>query len=129
MQVEKLLETNRYHSILLDVKMPGVNGFYLLKIIMQKSISTLVIMVLGQSNIEIAIRAIKEGAYDFIEKPIDPDRLLIVLKHALQHQELIEAKEKISQELLKNFKMVGKSAALRRISNTIQKISKTNIKY
>ena len=128
MQVEKLLETNQYHSVLLDVKMPGINGLELLKIIMQKSILTPVIMVSGQSNIEIAMRAIKEGAYDFVEKPIDPDRLLIVLKHALQHQELVEAREKITQELLKNFKMVGKSAALRSISDTIEKIAKTNIK-
>ena len=104
MQVEKLLETNQYHSILLDVKMPGINGLELLKIIMQKSILTPVIMVSGQSNIEIAMQAIKEGAYDFIEKPIDPERLLIALKSALQHHELVEANEKISQELFENFR-------------------------
>ncbi len=126
--VEKLLGTNHYHSILLDVKMPGINGLDLLKMIIKKSITTPVIMVSGQSNIEIAMNAIKEGAYDFIEKPIDPERLLIALKNALQHHELIEAKEKISQKLFENFKMVGKSAALRRISDTIQEIADTNIK-
>ncbi len=126
-QVDTLLATHHYHSILLDVKMPGINGLDLLKIIMQKSPSTPVIMVSGQSNIEITMLAIKEGAYDFIEKPIDPERLLITLKNALEHNELMEEKEKISQELFENFKIIGKSKALKHISDTIRKIAKTNI--
>lgn len=126
--VVKRLETNHYHSILLDVKMPGINGIDILKMIMQKSITTPVIMISGQSNIEVAMQAIKEGAYDFIEKPIDPERLLVTLKNALQHNELAEAKEEIYQELVENFKMVGKSVALRRIYDTIQKIANTNVK-
>jgi len=127
-QVEKLLETYHYHSILLDVKMPGINGLDLLKRIIQKSIITPVIMVSGQSSIEVAMQAIKEGAYDFIEKPIDPERLLVALKNALQHHELVETKKNIYQELFENFKMIGKSSALQEIYDTIKKIANTNAK-
>ncbi|MHA1267932.1 MAG: sigma-54-dependent transcriptional regulator [Candidatus Helarchaeota archaeon] len=127
-QVEKLLENNHYHSILLDVRMPGINGLDLLKMVMHKSITTPVIMISGQSNIEIAVQAIKEGAYDFIEKPIDPDRLFVTLKNALQKHELLQVKETIYQELASNFRMIGESAALRKIFNIIQKIANTNTK-
>ncbi len=128
MQVEELMHQNRYQAVLLDVRMPGINGLELLKLIGHLSIMTPVIMISGQSNIEIAVEAIKEGAFDFIEKPIDPDRLLVTIRNALQKNELLQSKETIYQELASNYRMIGESAAMKRVFEMIRRVANTNTK-
>ena len=79
-QAEEWLESESYQCLLLDVKMPVVNGMDLLKQVIHKYPALPVIMISGQSDIETAVQSIKDGAYDFIEKPINPERLLIAVK-------------------------------------------------
>jgi DNA-binding NtrC family response regulator len=83
-QAVSRLESQDYHCLLLDVKMPEIDGMEVLKYVVQKYPHLPVIMISGQSNIEIARQAIKEGAYAFIEKPIDPEQLIITVKKATQ---------------------------------------------
>ena len=83
-QVDQWLVSQNYHCLLLDVKMPVISGMEVLKNVLQKYHALPVIMISGQSDIDTAVQAIKEGAYDFIEKPIDPERLFVSVKNALQ---------------------------------------------
>ncbi|MBN2709504.1 MAG: sigma-54-dependent Fis family transcriptional regulator [Calditrichaceae bacterium] len=117
-----------YNCILLDVKMPGINGMDLLNIIIKNFPTVPVIMISGQSNINIAVEAIKNGAFDFIEKPIDPEKLLVTIQNAIQKQNLQTAKENIFHELSENYQMVGESRAIMNIFNQIDKVADTNAK-
>ncbi|MBN2426214.1 MAG: sigma-54-dependent Fis family transcriptional regulator, partial [Calditrichaceae bacterium] len=114
-----------YNCILLDVKMPGINGMDLLNIIIKNFPTVPVIMISGQSNINIAVEAIKNGAFDFIEKPIDPEKLLVTIQNAIQKQNLQTAKENIFHELSENYQMVGESRAIMNIFNQIDKVADT----
>lgn len=127
-QAEDLLERNHYNCILLDVKMPGINGLELLNIIIKRYPAIPVLMVSGQSNIKIATESIKNGAYDFIEKPIDPERLFISVQNAIYKQNLQEAKNNILGELQEKYRIIGKSPAIVEIFNQIEKVSNTPAK-
>ena len=89
LRVESILEKNEYDLIILDVYMPQMDGLELLEIICQNHPSIPVIMVTAVDNIEIALRAIKIGAYEYITKPPDTDRLFLTIKRALE-QKLLE---------------------------------------
>jgi DNA-binding NtrC family response regulator len=77
------LAVHEYHCLLLDVVMPEINGMEILKLVVQNYPQLRVIMISGHSNANIAAQAIKEGAFAFIEKPIDPDRLLLAVRKAI----------------------------------------------
>ena len=97
----KSLEKNEYQVIFSDIKMPQMDGIELLQKIKEKEIESPVIMISGHGNIETAVDFIKKGAYDFIETPIDLNRLLIVVRNALnqkkQTSEIKHLKKKIDK--------------------------------
>lgn len=126
LKVKELLDRQSYNCVLLDVKMPGMNGLALLEEILQHHPSLPVIMISGQSNIDIAVESIKKGAYDFIEKPVEPDRLLISLKIALHIQTIEEEKESLFGQLYDNYRMIGKSKAIHQIISEIDAVAATN---
>lgn len=128
---KKVLEINEiqyYDAILLDVKMPGINGIELFNILVKKSSIVPIIIISGQSNISIAVNFIKNGAYDFIEKPIDSDRLLITLRNAITKRDLMLEKENIYKELLENNKITGVSNQIKELLLKINKIAQTDAK-
>lgn len=127
-QVLQRLEKSEYQCILLDVKMPGLNGLDLLKMILRQYPLTPVIMISGQSNIKIAVESVVSGAYDFIEKPIEPDKLLVTVKNALYQHGLQEEKNNIFEQLEKNFRMLGKSEAMLKVFEQIQKVADSSAK-
>jgi DNA-binding NtrC family response regulator len=108
--------------------MPGINGLELLNVIIKRYPAIPVLMVSGQSNIKIATEAIKNGAYDFIEKPIDPERLFISVQNAIYKQNLQEAKNNILGELQEKYRIIGKSPAIVEIFNQIEKVANTPVK-
>jgi DNA-binding NtrC family response regulator len=124
---ERLREKS-YDCILLDVRMPGINGLELLQEIISQYPGTDVIMVSGQSNIAIAVEAIKMGATDFIEKPIDPDKLLIVLNNIRHKQSLAAERDILYAELESNFRMIGQSRVFMELIDTIRLVAATNAK-
>jgi DNA-binding NtrC family response regulator len=126
--IDKHLEINKYHCLLLDVKMPVINGMDVLTKVKKKYPSLPIIMISGQSDIETAVQTIKEGAYDFIEKPINPERLLVAVKNAIQKNELQETSESIFNELKENFKLVGNSHALKNVIQQIKDVANTPAK-
>ena len=128
LQALTLFKENRYQAVLLDVKMPGMDGIELLEQFQQIKHQTPVIMVSGQSTISIAVEALKKGAFDFIEKPVDADRLLLTIRHALDSYLLFTEREELLNQLRSNYQMIGNSAALQQIFTQIEQVGSTDAK-
>ncbi len=96
--LEKLQE-DRYHLILSDIQMPGLNGIELLKELKGRSPDTAIIFITGHGRIEGAVEAIKLGAYDYITKPIDDLRLKLTIGHALEQQQLLASYQTLKQRI------------------------------
>jgi DNA-binding NtrC family response regulator len=127
-KIDSFLESKHYNCLLLDVSMPVMSGIEVLKKVLYKSPALPVIMISGQSDIETAVRAIKEGAYDFIEKPIDPERLFVAVKNAIQRHNLQEMSDSIFKELQEQFSIIGQSNALKNLFQQIKEVSNTPAK-
>lgn len=123
-----IVQNESFDVILLDVKMPGLNGIELFSIIQKKKPLIPVIVISGQSNIEIAVDFIKNGAYDFLEKPLDAERLLVTINNAISKRELTLEKEAIFSELLENNRIIGESRQTRELLTKIRKVAKTTAK-
>ena len=117
-----------YDCVLLDVKMPGLNGIELFHIITKKDPYMPVIMISGQSNINIAVDMIKKGAFDFIEKPIETERLLVTIKNALNKRALQAENDIIFDELKENYRMIGQSVQFKELIKNISSLAPTNAK-
>lgn len=122
------VKNREYACILLDVKMPGVNGIDLLKTSLDENPTTPVLMVSGQSSIAIAVEAIKMGAFDFIEKPIDIQKLHINIKNAINKHELTIEKENLLSELKSSHKIVAESEKMKSVLNQIKTLAATSAK-
>ncbi len=126
--VPDLIRKHNYNCILLDVKMPGMGGMQLFEYIRKEFSHLPVIMISGESTIGIAVEALKKGAYDFIEKPIDPERLLVSVQNAIEKQVLLEEKENIFRELEEEYRMVGVSNAMKKVFYEIEKAAEVDAK-
>jgi len=122
-KAEKILKADNYHVILLDVKMPGLNGLDLLDQIHKYNPHIPVIMISGQSSISVAVDSIRKGAFDFVEKPIDPEKLQIALRNALERVKLFIEKQRLESELKSQYLLLGHSKALQEIRDTMAKIA------
>jgi two-component system, NtrC family, nitrogen regulation response regulator NtrX len=120
------IEYGDYDALLLDINMPGKNGFEILHWMREKEIEMKVVMISAHSSIENAVKATKLGAYDFIEKPIDRDKLLISIRNAVVQNNLLKENKKLKKELLTSDKIIGNSSALQNILETISKVAKTD---
>lgn len=127
-QAETLLDGNSYASVLLDLRIPGVENFDLLKTVLRKHPLTPVIMLSGAGTIDVAVDSLKVGAYDFIEKSVDTERLLVVVKNAIQQKNLQEEKDVYWRELQESFQMFGGSAPMQELFHRIEEVAKTDAK-
>ncbi|GAB4335342.1 MAG: sigma-54 dependent transcriptional regulator [Calditrichia bacterium] len=119
---------NSYDCVLLDVKMPGQDGIALLQQLRQQFPELPVVMLSGQSTLSIAVNAIKLGAFDFIEKGGDTDRLLITIQNAINQNRLISERKFLLNEILELYQMVGVSPAMKKIFSQIETIAPTTAK-
>ncbi|HGY56834.1 MAG TPA: sigma-54-dependent Fis family transcriptional regulator [Caldithrix abyssi] len=126
--VPEMMKNNEYDCILLDVKMPGIDGISLLEKIIHAHPHIPVIMISGQSTLSIAVESIKKGAFDFLEKGADLDRLLITLQNAIDRRNWTIEREHLLSELYEQYQMVGQSSAIRRIFNQIDTVAPTEAK-
>ena len=111
--------------IFLDIKMKGMDGLETLKEIRKLGFTMPVIMISGHGTIEIAVEATKHGAFDFLEKPPDLNRLLLVTRNALSQQTLNQQISKIKERLPKLPAILGKSKAIDTIKLLIDKVAPT----
>ncbi|MBU2494846.1 MAG: sigma-54 dependent transcriptional regulator [Bacteroidetes bacterium] len=121
----KKLEYGDFDAMLLDIQMPDMNGFEVLKYITDNNINVGVIMISAFSSLENAVKATKLGAFDFLEKPIDRDKLLISVRNALSHNKLLRENKKLKDDLGTPDIIIGESKSIKDILNTVEKVAKT----
>ena len=121
----KKLTENPYDAVLCDIKMPKMDGMEVLEKALENGVESPIIMISGHGNIETAVEAIKKGAYDFIEKPLDLNRTLVTLRNAMERVNLeVETKtlrKKI--KLIKGSNIIGESQAIEDIKEMIAKVA------
>jgi DNA-binding NtrC family response regulator len=115
-----------YDIVLCDIKMPEMDGLEVLEKIFEEEGEAQVIMISGHGNIDTAVEAIKKGAYDFIEKPLDLNRLLITIRNALDKSSLITETRVLKKKVSKGFEMVGKSGAIEQVKQIVDKVATTD---
>ena len=120
----QLAKDQEFDAILCDIKMPEMDGIETLEALKQITDSP-VIMISGHGTIETAVEAIKKGAYDYISKPPDLNRLLITIKNALDKSKLVTETKALKKAVSKNNEMVGESAAMHEIRDMIQAVAPT----
>jgi DNA-binding NtrC family response regulator len=121
------LESQSYDCILLDVRIPGLNGIEFLKVVISKYASIPVIMVSAQNSIELAVECIKQGAFDYIEKPVEQTRLAVSMRNALRTRTLISENKVFLDEIKDKYRMVGSSEKMLEIKNLIYKTAMTDV--
>jgi len=120
----ELAKNTTYDVILLDIKMPEMDGMEVLEKLMTFTDSP-VIMISGHGTIQTAVEAIKKGAYDFIVKPPDLNRLLISVRNAVDKQNLVIQTRRLKREVEKKYEIIGESPEIRSIFEMIQKVAPT----
>lgn len=119
------IEKNNYDVIILDVKMPKKDGIEVLTEMQQKGIDTPVIVLSGHGNIETAVEAVKKGAFDYIPKPPDLNRLLITVRNAMDKVSLVTETKILKKKIAKSKDIVGDSNPIVKIKETIAKVAPT----
>jgi two-component system, NtrC family, nitrogen regulation response regulator NtrX len=115
----------RPHLVFLDVKMAGLDGLETLSRLRALDSEAQVVMISGHATIATAVEATQRGAFDFLEKPLDSDRLLVTVRNALAHAELVDENTRLRQAAESRFAMVGSSPALEQVRELIAKVGPT----
>ena len=120
----QMAEKEKYDAIFCDIKMPEMDGTEMLAKVIEEGIETPVVMVSGHADISTAVDCIKKGAFDFIEKPLDLNRILITLKNATDKASLVK-ETKILKKKIYGREMVGASEPIGHLKDMIQKVAPT----
>ena len=115
----------RPHLVFLDVKMAGMDGMEALKKIRELDPAALVVMISGHATIRTAVEATQAGAFEILEKPLDTDRILVMLRNAFTNLDLQEENTRLRQSIDAPFEIVGKSAVMRALMDKIEKVAAT----
>ena len=116
----------RPHLTFLDVKMARMDGLETLTRLREQDPTALVVMISGHGTIETAVEATRRGAYDFLEKPLDTDRILVLLRNALQQRGLAEENARLRGEVESRHEIVGKSFAIRQVLERVERVAPTD---
>ena len=122
----EMARSANYDLIFSDIKMPEMDGIEVLSALREAEIESPVVMISGHGNIETAVDCIKRGASDFIEKPIDLNRLLITTKNALEKKSLVQETKVLKKKVGTRFQMVGESEPIQRVREMIEKVAPTD---
>lgn len=119
--------SEHYDLIYTDIKMPGTDGMELLSQLKtgDATVSCPIVMISGHGNIETAVEAVKLGAFDFLEKPVDLNRLLVTTKNALENKALTEEIKVLKKQVVSKCQMIGKSVPIERVREIISKVAPT----
>ncbi|GAB3338434.1 sigma-54 dependent transcriptional regulator [Marivirga atlantica] len=122
----KKIENQQFDLVLCDVKMPKMDGLELLNAVFEKEYDVPFIMISAHGTIDTAVDATKKGAFDFISKPPDLNRLLVSVRNALDNSSLVKETKTLRKKVSKKYQMIGSSPALGEVKETIQKVAPTD---
>jgi two-component system nitrogen regulation response regulator NtrX len=122
----KKLEQGVYDLCICDIKMPKMDGLEVLDKVKEAGIATNLVIISAHGNIDIAVEAVKKGAFDFLQKPFDLGRLEITLRNALDKTSLIKETRNLRKKISRKFEMVGDSEALKQMRQMIAKVAPTD---
>lgn len=125
MEALQVIKEQDFDAVFCDIKMDGMDGIEVLEVIRQES-DTPVIMISGHGTIDTAVEAIKKGAFDFIQKPPDLNRLLITLRNALDKKNLSAENKILKKAVRLQSRMIGESAPILEMKDMISKVAQTN---
>ncbi len=121
----ELFNTNSYDIVLCDIKMAKMDGIEVLQKICETSSDIPVVMISGHGNIDTAVEAIKKGAFDFLEKPLDLNRLLITMRNATDKSTLITQTQVLKNKVSKMYEIVGESESIEKVKEMIDRVAPT----
>lgn len=122
----KRFSEKAYDIVLCDIKMPKVDGIEFLEKAKEINSDVPIIMISGHGNIDTAVEAVKKGAFDYISKPPDLNRLLITLRNAVDKQNLVTETKVLKRKVSKVQEIIGESSAIQKIKDTIEKVAPTD---
>ncbi len=117
---------NKYDIILCDIKMPKMDGIEVLEKLQELAPDVPVVMISGHGNIETAVEAIKKGAFDFISKPLDLNRVLITIRNAMDKSSLVIETKTLKRKISKTNEMIGESTPIHKIKEMIERVAPTD---
>jgi DNA-binding NtrC family response regulator len=120
------IEKQEFKLILSDIKMPEMNGIDFLEELQKRESNVPVIMITGHGDIDTAVEALKKGAFDFLQKPLDMNRLLISVRHAVEREQLVVETKKLKRKINKRYEIIGNSPAIEHVKDMIEKVAPTN---
>jgi DNA-binding NtrC family response regulator len=123
-----LIKKNKYELVFCDIKMPKMDGMEVLEKSISEGIDTPFIMISGHGNVETAVEAIKKGAYDFIQKPLDLNRILVTLRNALDRETIVKENVTLKRKVSKGkvTDIIGESEQIMNIKTMIEKVAPTD---
>ncbi|HEU5145568.1 MAG TPA: sigma-54 dependent transcriptional regulator [Chryseosolibacter sp.] len=122
----KKLEQGIYDLCICDIKMPKMDGLEVLDRTKEAGIATNFVVISAHGNIDIAVEAVKKGAFDFLQKPFDLGRLEITLRNALDKTTLIKETKNLRKKISRKFEMIGESQAVKEMQDMIDKVAPTD---
>ena len=120
------ITSGKFDLVLCDIKMPEIDGMEVLRQVVASERDIPVVMISGHADIKSAVECIKFGAFDFIEKPIDLNRLLITVKNALDKGNLVAQTRTLKKKVENKFRMIGTSAGIERVRDLIARVAPTD---
>ncbi len=120
-----LLEEQSADLVLLDVKMPGMDGFEVLSRLQERLPDLPAIVISGHGDIQTAVQAVKQGAYDFLEKPLDRSRLLVTIQNCLRHRSTLADRERLAAKAGRSTPLIGGCPAMCDVRAFIEKVAPT----
>ncbi|MGE5402074.1 MAG: sigma-54-dependent transcriptional regulator [Ignavibacteriales bacterium] len=125
--IEKII-SGSFDVVLLDIQMPEMNGFEVLNKIREQHVDISVIIISAFSSLENAVKATKLGAFDFLEKPVDRDKLLLSIRNAQNQVKLLKENKELKKTITGNETIIGKSLAIHNVLEVISKVAHTDVR-
>ena len=122
----EMVKQTEYDIILCDIKMPGMDGIEVLEQLSTLAPDSPVVMISGHGNIDTAVESIKKGAYDFIEKPLDLNRLLITIRNAMDKSTLVNETKILKKKVGKKYEIIGESVAIKKVIGMADRVAPTD---
>lgn len=122
----EMIRSAEYDVVLCDIKMPGLDGIEVLERVVVLAPDTPVVMISGHGNIDTAVDSIKKGAFDYIEKPLDLNRLLITIRNAMDKSNLVSETKILKKKVNQKYEIVGESAAIQEVIQMADRVAPTD---